>query len=1032
MTKRLWPLLLSLMMVGGWSTAHAANCPIAAGASASSIQSTLNSCSSGNTATFAAGTYYITSAINIPCGVSLSGPVPSNLYPGPYTATFSSSLGSNWMFSFPSGCTAPMNVNYLNFNGNRPQPDGGGAIYLPQGGGSNVSIEYNYFYGNQANASSGNSQDTFIWIDGQEPTFNIWTNVNISWNQFGSNGDCSNVMSSFNYDGGYANNGGQCAAIGIHANTTNLTIKNNSVYYQEEGFKCYEGSTTASQPSQYYYMQNNFVTDYNDLSNIHRIGMEYQCTPAISSSANIIIEYNDMHDAFDPGFGSWMFSLPMSGSTSSPQTTYSDYNVMLANPNIAPVGYLPGAFEFWGQGHSNNNLIQGELQCGTQYGFGSSPWAINNNVMQVYGTYSYGAATGICNEEGTSPPPTETGNSISATGSSTPNVSAQISTTPTISPASGSFSGSQTVTLTNPGTGINANTSIWYTTDGSTPVPGSGTAKFYTGPFAVTTTTIVKAVGMWGSLNQPTSYAPGYGYVPSSVVSATYTGGGTPIVATPVLSPASETFTATVSVSVSSATAGATLYCTTNGATPTTSSPVYTGPFSLTATTTVQCLGAESGYLNSAVGSGTYTLSSASPTITSGYLGNTGSINTLAVGASAIQFTAYANYNNGTTGTLPDTYGNTAVWSSSNTAILTVGSAGLVSCAALGTANAKVMTSPGGINFNPWTMTCTAPPPTPTLTSVSLAATGGVTTLAVSTTNQILATCTYSDGSTTSCNTTDAHGNAVSLWTTSAASIVSLSSSGLATGAGVGSANLNATVAGLTSPALALTVTSTHTLTGAYLATPGSANTMVVGGTLQFSARCTYSDGTTQDCTVTDLYGDAVSGWASNNTALMTIENVGAATPGLATAVGAGTAQAQATIDGSWLSNPWIVTISPVPVSLTGLTLATTGGVTGILLGQTNQLVATCLYSDGTTTTCNTTDSHGNVASSYASSATAHATVNATTGLVTGVGAGNTNLTAQAGSFTSPTLPVMVALVPSGTYTITISGNVRVTGQVSF
>jgi hypothetical protein len=30
----------------------------------------------------------------------------------------------------------------------------------------------------------------------------------------------------------------------------------------------------------------------------------------------------------------------------------------------------------------------------------------------------------------------------------------------------------------------------------------------------------VKAVGMWGAANQPTSYAPGYGYVPSAVVSA--------------------------------------------------------------------------------------------------------------------------------------------------------------------------------------------------------------------------------------------------------------------------------------------------------------------------------------------------------------------------------------------------------------------------------------------------------------------------------------------------------------------------------
>ena len=102
------------------------------------------------------------------------------------------------------------------------------------------------------------------------------------------------------------------------------------------------------------------------------------------------------------------------------------------------------------------------------------------------------------------------------------------------------------------------------------------------------------------------------------------------------------------------------------------------------------------------------------------------------------------------------------------------------------------------------------------------------------------------------------------------------------------------------------------------------------------------------------------------------------------------------------MSSPWIVTVSPVPVTLTGITLATTAGVTGIFQGQTNQLIATCLYSDGSTTSCNTTDSHGNVAGSYTSSAPGHATVNAITGLVTGVGAGTTNLTAQAGTFTTP------------------------------
>ena len=1051
-----WVITLSLMMVGGWSSARAANYPIAASASTSTVQSTINTAAAaggGNTVTFAAGSYSL-SQITVPCPASplvITG--PATTYPANWSARPSAVITSTYtaegpaIFNIATPCSTATSILYLEINGNHPA-SGGGAVYLGQGGISNLTISYNYFHGNQEPAptlgcggncyNDGDTNATLVYLDGYT-NGHTDSNITITYNIFGNPtaGDCSGVMSwiggllSNGSFFGYDQVGGSCAAYGSATNLTNLTFEYNVIQQQEQGMKFYEGGSSAPN----LYVLTNVLVEYNDFGFYHRIGTETQQSPT-SSSQPYVWSNNDMHDPVGPGFGNW--------GLSAPQLSYTVANSNVMITNVATNGnQAPGNFEWWGGATNSNNLEQGYIGCGAQFGFGvSSAAQMNNNILQLSNatcstTLSGGTVVqGMENEYPANIPqssyPTMTGNTFSSSHS------AVVSTAPAISPGSGSFSGSQAVTITDAGNvsgpGPLGNTGIWYTTDGSTPAPKSGTSTYCASPcsFTVTSTTTVKAIGMWGAVTQPASYPSGYGYVPSSVVSATYTGGGTPTVATPTFSPVSETFTGTLPVSVSSTTAGATLYCTTNGGTPTTSSPVYSGPFSVTATTTIQCMGTKSGYLNSPIGSGTYTLNSASPTITSGYLGNTGSINTLAVGAAAIQFTAYANYGNGTTGTLPDTYGNTAIWSSSNTSILTVGSTGLVSCAAVGTANARVTSSPGGIGFNPWTMTCTAAPPAPTLTSVSLATTGGVSTLAVGATNQILATCHYSDGSTTSCNTTDAHGNVVSMWATSEASIASLSSSGLATGVAVGSANLSATVAGLTSPSLALTVTSTHTLTGAYLATPGSANTMVVGGTLQFSARCTYSDGTTQDCTVTDLYGDAVSSWASNNTPVMTIENVGAGAPGLATAVAPGTAQAQATIDGSRVSSPWTVTISPVPVTLTGITLATTGGVTGIFLGQTNQLLATCLYSDGSSTTCNTTDSHGNVAGSYASSATSHATVNAATGLVTGVGAGTANLTAQAGSITSPNLPLMVALVPSGTYTITVSGGVRFTGKVSF
>ena len=123
---------------------------------------------------------------------------------------------------------------------------------------------------------------------------------------------------------------------------------------------------------------------------------------------------------------------------------------------------------------------------------------------------------GVCNKttgiaSGISPSNT---NTISAT------ITAITSTAPTVTPASGTYGGPQTVTMADAGT----NHSIWYTVDGSTPVPGSGTAQLYTGPFVTPSLpATVKAVGMWGQGGNTLSYPSGYGYVPSSVVTRAYT-----------------------------------------------------------------------------------------------------------------------------------------------------------------------------------------------------------------------------------------------------------------------------------------------------------------------------------------------------------------------------------------------------------------------------------------------------------------------------------------------------------------------------
>jgi trimeric autotransporter adhesin len=416
------------------------------------------------------------------------------------------------------------------------------------------------------------------------------------------------------------------------------------------------------------------------------------------------------------------------------------------------------------------------------------------------------------------------------------------------------------------------------------------------------------------------------------------------------------------------------------------------------------------------------------PGVTSGRVGNTGSVNTLQVGASAIQFTAYATYADGSTATLPDGLGNTAAWSSSNPSILNVSSTGSVSCQAAGSANVQVIAQPSDVAFSPWAMTCTVPP---TLTSLSLAATGGVSSIAYGSTNQILATCHYSDGSTTSCNSADSRGNVASAWSSSASQYVSISGSGLATGVAIGSGNLTAVAGGLTSAALTLQTVSQKTLSGVTLGNTGSVHSIPIGGTIQFHAYCAYSNASTQDCSVTDIYGDVVTAWGSSNTAVMSMQNVGGASPGLATGLTAGSANATAVVNGVTNATPYAVTVTPPAVTLTGISIAPTGGVTGLFIPTTNQLIATCKYSDGSTTNCTTADSHGNTATNWVSSNTAAATVSSS-GLAAAVSPGTTTFTAHAGTFTSSGLPLTILAVPTGVYQITITGPVSFSGFVRF
>src|SRR5258708_9587607 len=92
----------------------------------------------------------------------------------------------------------------------------------------------------------------------------------------------------------------------------------------------------------------------------------------------------------------------------------------------------------------------------------------------------------------------------------------------------------------------------------------------------------------------------------SNLAYATYT--VQQLVATPALSPAGGTYTSSVTVTISESTAGATIYYTTDGSTPTTASAPYSSPITLSQSATVKAMAAASGMANSNVAPATYTV----------------------------------------------------------------------------------------------------------------------------------------------------------------------------------------------------------------------------------------------------------------------------------------------------------------------------------------------------------------------------------------------------------------------------------------
>jgi hypothetical protein len=214
----------------------------------------------------------------------------------------------------------------------------------------------------------------------------------------------------------------------------------------------------------------------------------------------------------------------------------------------------------------------------------------SGNAAYVTSSLATGSHTVAASYGGSASFAQSTSNNVTETINAAPLVSA-----PTFSPAAGTYTTAQSITLTS----TTAGSTIYYTTNGTTPTTSS---SLYTGAIAVNVTTTIEAMAVKS------------GYTGSGVAVAKFTINQT--AATPAFSLSGGSYLGTQSVTLSDATAGAAIYYTTNGTTPTTSSSLYAGAITVSATETVEAIAVLSGYSNSAVAVARYTITpmAATPT----------------------------------------------------------------------------------------------------------------------------------------------------------------------------------------------------------------------------------------------------------------------------------------------------------------------------------------------------------------------------------------------------------------------------------
>jgi hypothetical protein len=320
------------------------------------------------------------------------------------------------------------------------------------------------------------------------------------------------------------------------------------------------------------------------------------------------------------------------------------------------------------------------------------------------------------------------------------------------------------------------------------------------------------------------------------------------------------------------------------------------------------------------------------------------------------QFAAVGGYSNGTTHDLT----TSVTWSSSNPAAATINGSGLAAAVGIGNTSisAALGAETGSTNLDVG----------PSLVSMQISPQNPSS--AAGTAQPFTATGTFADGSTQDLTTSVN-------WTSSAPSVASITSGGVASCIVTGQVTITAT-AGAVSSFTVLTVTPA---TLAVITINPTNSTIAIGQNQQFAATGQYSDGSTQNLTT-------LVSWSSSTPAV-----AGISSTGLASGLSGGSTLISASLGAISASATFTVGSAAL------LSIAVTPPNPSIALGTAQQFAATGTYTDG---------SKLDLTSSgvWLSSAPLVATTNPG-GLATSVGPGQTTIaTTAAGVTGSSTLTV--------------------------